>query len=219
MTYALGSIDKMRTFLVKSFRTNFALTLLPIAFMVSHGATIMYVCTGLVDPTIHTILWLTGLAGLFGSISLLELVLYRASGKGWMDNIRQVLRITVLLIICIFGNRLGLVGILGGLVFSEFIGMIFMFAAISSVFHGFTVRMLVPDAARLMTATVALMVVGIIVSNVPVPWETSERLLATLKLGALSLATLAAAWPILLMTGSISRSEVNAIMRIHKAEG
>jgi hypothetical protein len=79
--------------------------------------------------------------------------------------------------------------------------------------------MLLPDALKLTTATVAIMVIGIIVASVPLPWEVSERLLSAIKLGILSLATLMTALPILLMTGSLTRSEVTSILQAQKANG
>jgi O-antigen/teichoic acid export membrane protein len=219
MVFASSSVETMRDFLAKSFRTTFALALLPLAFMASHGTLIVFVWTGLADPAMRMVLGLTCLAGLFGSLSLLELVLYRASGRTWMDNIRQVLRLVVLLLVSIIGDRVGLFGLLCAVVIAEFVGMIFMFPAITSVFRGLTVRMLAPDAVKLMTATVALIAIGIMVANVPVPWAASERILATLKLGVIVLATLVAVLPILLWTGSLTRSEVSTIMQIHKAKG
>lgn len=219
MVYASGSLEKMRVFITKSFRTTFTLALLPLAFMASHGTLIIFAWIGLIDPAIRMILWVMCLAGLFGSLSLLELVLYRASGKTWMDNIRQILRLLVLLLVSTVGDRVGLFGLLCAVVIAEFVGMIFMFPAITSVFRGLTVRMLVPDAVKLMTATLVIIAVGITVANVPVPWEASERIQATLKLGIIVLATIVASLPILLSTGSLTRPEVNEIIQMFKGKG
>ena len=218
MVYASGSVERMRLLLIKSFKTTLALAMLPLAFIASHGTVIVLAWTGRVDPAFGVALWLMCFAGLFKSLSLLALVLYRASGRAWMDNIRQVLRILVLLLISVFGHHLGFFGVLGGLAVAEFVGMIFMFFAITSTFHGLTARMLVPDTAKLTTATLAIIAIGAIVANVPVPWGASDRFLATLKLGELSLATLVAAWPALLLTGSLSRPEVRAILDVFRGE-
>jgi hypothetical protein len=136
-----------------------------------------------------------------------------------MDNIRQASLIVMLIAILSFNHQLGLFGVLGCLALVELAGTIFMFAVIARVFHGFSVRMLFPDVLKLTTATVAIMVIGIIVTNVPLPWEVSERLLSAIKLGILSLATLVTALPILLMTGSLTRLEVTSILQMQKASG
>ena len=74
--------------------------------------------------------------------------------------------------------------------------------------------MLLPDLLKLTTATVAIVAVGAMVANLPVPWRASERLLAMIKLGGVSLASLVAAWPALLLTGSVSRPEGRAILDV-----
>ena len=163
----------MRTFLTKSFRMTFALAVLPLAFMAIHGTLIVFVWVGLVDESLRMVLWLMTLIGLFGALSRLAFILYRASGRTRMDNIRQALLIVMLIVILSFSHQLGLVGVLGCLALVELVGMIFMIAAIVRVFHGFSVRMLCPDVLKLTTATAAIMVIGIIVASVPLPWEVS----------------------------------------------
>lgn len=219
LVYASGSVEKMRTFFAKSFRMTLALVVLPLAFMASNGTLIVFVWMGLVDPSLRMVVLLLSLSGLFNSLSRLAFILYRASGRAWMDNVRQVLLLVALLVILSFNHQLGLFGILGCVALVELMGTIFMFAAVARVFQGLSARMLVSDAVKLLTATVAIIFVGMIVVSVPIPWEASERLLAAFKLGALSMATLVVALPILLMSGSLKRSEVNLILHMRKANG
>ena len=136
-----------------------------------------------------------------------------------MDNVRQVLRVVVLLAVSLFGHDVGFFGVLGGLALAEFLGMIFMSFAIARTFEGLTVRMLVPDTARLGMATLLIVSVGTIAANLPITWGASGSFLAGLRLAMLSLATVVAAWPALRLTGSLSRSEVCAMMQSHKGEG
>lgn len=131
-----------------------------------------------------------------------------------MDNIRQLLRIVVLSLIVIFVHQLGFFGVLGGLVVAELIGMGFMFFVMTSTFHGLRVRMLLPDAVKLTVVTLIVLFVNGVVTNVSVPWEASEQLLATFKLGVLSLTTLVTAWLALLFTGALSKNEINALLQI-----
>lgn len=212
--HASGSVERMLTLLAMSFKTTLMGAMLPLAFIASHGPLILLAWTGQSGPAFRIAFWLICFAALFRSLSLLALVLYRASGRVWMDNIRQVLRILVLVLISIFGHHMGFFGVLGGLVVAEFIGMTFMLFAMNRTFHGFTVRMLLPDTVKLTAVTLMVLLVGGVVANLSVPWEASERLLAISKLGVLSLASLATAWLALRFTGALSKSEVNAMLQM-----
>lgn len=212
--HASGSVDRMLILLAKSFKTTLAVAMLPLAFIASHGPLILLAWTGQSGPAFRLAFWLICFAALFRALSLLALVLYRASGRAWMDNIRQVLRILVLVLISTFGHHMGFLGVLGGLVMAEFIGMAFMLFAMTSTYHGLTARMLLPDTVKLTAATLMVLFVGGIVVNVPIPWEASERLLATLKLGVLSLAFLVTAWFALRITGAVSKNEINAMWQM-----
>jgi hypothetical protein len=116
--------------------------------------------------------------------------------------------------IVIYGHHLGFFGVIGGLAVAELIGMVFMLFAMTSTFHGLTVRMLLPDTVKLTAATLIVLFVGGVVANVSVPWEASERLLASFKLGMLSLTALVTAWLALLFTGALSKNEINAMLQM-----
>jgi O-antigen/teichoic acid export membrane protein len=216
MVFASGSAEETRVLLTKSFKTSLTLAMLPLAFVASHGSFMILAWTGQSDPSFRMVLWLMCLAGLFKSVSLLQLVLYRASGRALMDNLRQVLRILILLSIGLMGRRLGFQGILAGLAAAELIGMIFMFFAMTHAFPGFRVKLLFPETLKLIAATLAMLAVGSVVAHVPVPWTAGERWLAMIRLGGISLASLAVVWPSLLLTGTISKTEGAAILGVFR---
>ncbi len=216
MVYASGSVERMRLLLAKSFKTTLALAILPLGFIGSHGPLILLVWVGRIDPAFQMTVWLMCFAGLFRSLSLLALVLYRASGRAWMDNLRQILRISVLLLMSLFGRQVGFLGVLAGLAVAELIGLMLMLFAIFRTFRGFKAAPMLCDAARLTMATLAIVVVGVIVSSVAAPEGASERALASLKLAECFLAGIAVAWPALFLTGSLLRSELRIILNVFR---
>lgn len=213
LIHASRSAERMLTLVTTSFKTTLMLTMLPLAFIASQGTLVILAWTGQNNPIFQDALWLMCVAAFFKSLSLLALVLYRASGRAWMDNIRQVLRIVVLSLIILFGHRFGFFGVIAGLAVAELSGWVFMFFVMTSTFHGLTGRTLLPHAVKLTATTLMVLLVGGMVANLSVPWELSERLLATFKLGVISLTTLVTACLALLFTGTLSMSEINAMLR------
>lgn len=214
VVYAAGSIEKLRLFFENAFKTTAILTMLPLGFIASHGTLIILAWTGLADPAIQNVLWMMCVSSLCRSLSRLAFVLYRASGRMWMDNLRQVLLISVVVVTVNFGDDLGFIGVLGCLTVAEFIAMIFMLAALSNVFSEFSAKMLVSNLAKLMIATLAMMVISAIVASVLAPWAESERLLTALKLGGIVLVSIVSVLPALFLTNTLSRSEASVIFNI-----
>jgi hypothetical protein len=151
-------------------------------------------------------------AALFKALSLLQLVLYRASGRALLDNIRQVLRIVVILIVAFFSKRLGFEGVLAGMAGAELVGVIFMFYAMAHVFKSFSARILAHDATRLLIATALIISTGAVVGLVRIPGDMSDRIAAAVKLAAIGLGCLIAAWPALTVTNSISNNEKQTVI-------
>jgi O-antigen/teichoic acid export membrane protein len=212
MIYASGASERMRTLLVKSFKAMLGLTLIPMALIAAFGTYVIEAWTGQSDSHLRVALWLICLAGVFQALSWLGAVLYRVSGRAVLDNIREVLRIGLLFGVCIFAPRLGFNGVLAGLVGVEFIGMLFTLFAMMKAFPAFRVKALLPDALRLGAATVGLVVAAGLAAKLPSDSMQNARLLATAKVAAVSLATLLCAYPVLYVTGAISRSEVRSIL-------
>lgn len=211
MVFASGSAERMQALLTKAFKVTLALSLLPLGFISVFGTTMAYAWTGQNDPFFRVAFWLVCLRAMFGSFSLLGLVLYRVSGNALLDNIRQVLRILVVLVIVAFAPKLGFTGVLAGTALSEFLGMVLMMFALTHTFHLFRAKSLLPDAVRLTTAAALILGVGTVASYVPLPGDPGGRLSATLKLVEIGLACLLVAWPSLLRTGAVTRAEGRAL--------
>jgi O-antigen/teichoic acid export membrane protein len=211
MIYGSGSTENMRLLLVKAFKVVIVLSLLPLAFIGSFSELIVYAWTAQDHPSIYVAMWLICIAGFFKAIAVLELVLYRISGKAVIDNVRQASRIVILLGLSAFGARLGFRGILAGLVGLELFGMVLMFLAIAHTFEGFSLRLLLPDLLKVTAATAVILAAGWLVYEMPFVWVSSERLAATLKLCLVATASAIAAFPALYLTRAVSSSEVGAI--------
>lgn len=128
-----------------------------------------------------------------------------------MDNVLQVVRILVLLSIVAFAHKLGYFGVLGGMAFTEFVGMIFMLFALARTFHLFHVNSLLPNTARLATAAILILGAGAIAAQIPFLGSLHGRLLATVKLSEAGLGCLIVGWPVLVRTGSITATEGRAL--------
>jgi O-antigen/teichoic acid export membrane protein len=211
LVFASGSVERMKVLVLKAFKTTYGLSILPLGVVCAAGTTVLYAWTGHKDGSFRTFLLLMSLAGLFQALSLLQLVLYRASGKSLMDNVRQAIRIVILLVIGLLGGYLGLKGILAGLAFAELCGMVFMFLALRHAFRWFSPSLLFADALKLTGVAIATAFLSASVLYLPIPWVASERAVAVIRTCAVGGLTALAAIPLLLLTGALSRSELRVI--------
>jgi len=211
--FTAGSIGAMRALIVKSFKVTFALGLLPLAFMSIFGTTLIYAWTGQSDPSLQAVLWLVCIAGLWQALSILGIVLYRVSGSVVLDNVQQLLRIIIILIVAIFAHRLQFLGVLGGLAFAELVGTVFILHALSNTFDGFKLGQLLPDVLRLSIATSAIVGIGYLTVYLPIPASFAGRIAAAIRLIAASLTCLLAAWPMFWLTRSFSEQEVKTLLK------
>ena len=212
VVFASGSVERMNRFLERSLKAMLAVTLLPLAFVAAFGPTLVRAWTGEVGRVFGTAIALVALANLLKAISLLQLVLYRTTGKALLDNIRQVLRIVLILGVALLGTRLGFNGILTGLVVAELAGVIFMFFAMSITFSGLSPRAIGRDAFRLVIATGIVLLAGFAVATFPISGFASGRAAAAVKLCEVGVACLLAAWPALTVTGSVSVEEQRLVL-------
>ncbi len=212
MMFTAGSAESLKKFFSKSFKVTIAATLPPLAFVCAFGTTMVYAWTGETSPQFRLSILLVSLAALPKAVSLLQLVLYRASGRALHDNISQAIRIVIILIIAFFSRQLGFYGVLAGLAFSEFVGVIFMVVAMSMTFHVFNVKDLVRDTLRISAATALVIGAGAAATLLPMPWAMPERVSALIKLAEISLGCLLMAWPALIVTQSISSAERRSIL-------
>jgi O-antigen/teichoic acid export membrane protein len=216
MVYGTGSAENMRILLTKTLKVSLLLCLLPLAFVSAFGGIIIFAWTGQRDPMLTTAVWMISLAALFKALSLVELVLYRVSGKSLLDNIRQGMRIGMILIVSVLAPQLGVYGVLMGLAVVELISMVFMFVVLTRTFEGFTAKLILPDGAKLVLATAATVAVGIAATYIEPSWVVNERILSVVKLVIVSVVTLIAALPAFLLTRSFSNSEVRAAIDAFK---
>lgn len=212
MVFASGSTEQIKVFLAKSFKVTIAAALVPLAVVAAFGTEMVFAWTGQADPKFKFTLWLTAIAAFLKAISLLQLILYRASGKALLDNIRQALRIAAILAVAYFGVRLGFNGVLIGMAVAELVGVVFMFFAMHATFHAFSGRLFAQDTLRISMATALIVAAGAVASMLPVPWNAGGRVTAAIKLGEIATGCLLAAWPVLLLTKTISLAERRTVL-------
>jgi len=220
MVFASGSAEQIRLFLTKSFKATLAAALLPLSFVAAFGTSVIFAWTGEINAKFQVTLWLGALAALFKAISLLQLILYRASGRALLDNIRQGLRIAAMLGVAFAGRGIGFDGVLIGMATAELVGVVFMFFAMAATFRAFDAGALVRDTLRILCCAALVIGAGMLAAMLPMPWNLTERLAATVKLAQIALGCLIAAWPALLITNSISNAErqtVRALMPHRRA--
>lgn len=214
LVFASGSIERLVRFVKKSFKITLAVTLAPIAFVAAFGTLLVYVWTGQVDPHFKVAIWLVCLCSFLNSISRLQLILYRASGRALHDNIRQAFRLGVLAVLAAFGGITGFYGMLAGLAAAELVGVIYMFFAMTSALQFFKPKNLLPDALRLMLATSAMVGAAAAAATLPEAWSLNGRALALARLALVSLSYLIALWPAATLTRSISGEERRAVLSL-----
>jgi len=212
LVFASRELAQIRVFLAKAFKMALALTIPPLALVSAFGPTMVMAWTGQTAPEFMRVICLTAIAGQFRAISLLQLVLYRATGRALLDNIRQVLRIVVILIVARFQNTLGFEGVLAGMAVAELIGVIFMFFAMSSTFRGFSIKILTQDTLRILGATLLLVTAGAFAAKVPLPWRMTDRIEAFERLAKIGIACLIVSWPAVLLTKALSGAERQTLL-------
>lgn len=213
LMFASGSGERIGRFLRKSFKITLAVTLAPLAFVAAFGGLLVVAWTGQAGPQFRMTVWLVCLASFCGSISRLQLILYRASGHALHDNIRQAVRLAVLAALAVFGGAIGFYGILLGLAIAEFIGVVYMFCAMTSALQFFIPRNLIPDTMKLSGATLLVIAAGVVAAVVvPAPSSMNERASALVKLCEISLACLIAFWPAVSLTRSMSTEEKRTLL-------
>ncbi|GAC1663267.1 MAG: hypothetical protein NVS9B4_17840 [Candidatus Acidiferrum sp.] len=216
MVFATGSAENMRSLVTKAFKATLALALPPLAFASVFGSLMIKAWTGQTNSSFPITFILVSFSSLCSAYSIVALVLYRASGKAIMDNVRQVLRIVTLLAVTVFASRLGFVGTLSGLALSNLVGVVFMLYVMEKTFHAFEVKMILPDALRISLATLVIVAVGALASRLPLPglYGTNDRVTAVFRLGVVTLGCLVAALPAFLLTGSITPQEGKTLLQV-----
>jgi len=211
MIFASGSADRMQALIKKAFKVTFALAVLPLGFIAGFGPTLAFAWTGQQDPAFRATFWLVCCALVFRASSMLSFVLYRTSGRALLDNVVQVLRTICLIAVVALARKLGFDGVLAGMVLTEFVGMSVMLFALTRTFDLFRAKSLLPDAVRLLAASVLILGAGALVSHLPFPFHVEGRFAATMRIFEICLACLIVGWPSLAWTGSITPAEGRAL--------
>jgi O-antigen/teichoic acid export membrane protein len=212
VVFALGSRERSKSFFAKSFKVTLMASLPPLAGVAAFGPTIVLAWTGQVDHWFRMAIWLCALAASFKALAVLQLVLYRASGKAVLDNVWQLIRLTAILVVAIFSKNLGFEGVLGGIAGAELIGLTFMLVAMNRTFQAFSIRTFSVDAMRISTAVAMMVGAGAMAGQISIPWSAGERLSAAIKLGEIAMGCLMMAWPALALTKSVSSSEGRRVL-------
>ena len=207
MVYASGSRDRMNVLLSKGFKVTLGLSLFPMGFIAVFGPTMAFAWTGQSDPSFRAAFLWIALTGIFRSFSLLSLVLYRVSGKAILDNVRQVLRILVILVTALFAKRLGFSGALIGLCVAEFVGMVFMVFALTKTFAMFRVSNLMKDSARWAVSAAAILFAGWLAAQVPFRGNALTRTSSIAQLAVIGAVCVLVAWPALFCTQAVTAAE------------
>lgn len=214
MVYALSSEETMRHFLRNTFKVALALTLLPLAFLAAFGPTVVLAWTGEVDSSFGPALRLLCAAAFCRGLSLLSLVLYRATGGASMDVLRQAVRIVTMLAVAAVASRTGYYSLLGGLLVAEFIGLVCMGCAIKKRMPYFAFRLVAPDTIRLALAAAGILLASTVVVGLASPPMGSEQAQAWFRLAVVALTSIVSTWPFLFLTRFLSAADSRAILGV-----
>jgi O-antigen/teichoic acid export membrane protein len=212
MVYATGSSEKFDALLAKSFKFTLAITLLPLVFLCGFGTDLIKAWTGQDNSAFGITLFFVSAATIANCFGLLGLVLYRASGRTVMDNLREVIRILILLPVVVLANKLGFAGVLAGIAVAEIAGAAFMFYALKTTFPLFKIRPVMGNLFRMSVATLILVCASLALSRLVHFDSLSLRTAAFARLGVAGLVLGVLIYPTMLYTKSITRGEIASIL-------
>lgn len=218
MVYATGSTEQMARLLAQATKITLAMTIVPLGLVCAFGSNLILAWTGQSNSHFALAICLVSLGMLFQGFGLLGLVFYRSTGKAVMDNLRELVKITILAVTAVFSRRLGFYGLLAGMAAAEFVGMIVMLIALGNTFRVFDVKSMLRNTWKLSVATGAMVVVGLLCTFFPAHYVANARMLATVRVGLVGLAILICSYPILLITGAFTKPEVAALLRAFKTK-
>lgn len=213
LVYASGSPNQTVAFIVKSFKALSVISVIPLAFLAVYGAKIAWIWTGRNDSLLWGTICLLCIASIFRALSSLCRVLYRVAGGVVMDNAQLILALAIALVLSPFGAKIGFLGMVFGVsVVGQFLGLVLMIFALTKEFKGFSVRLLAPNFLRFLLATSLIIGVSIAAIYLRLPGDVAPRLLETFRIAVSTIICLSVAGPALILTGSVSRSEVRLLI-------
>ncbi|MCZ2147208.1 MAG: lipopolysaccharide biosynthesis protein [Bryobacterales bacterium] len=219
MMLASATSQRKNTFLRTCFTLYVAITVFPLGFVAAFGTPIIKLWAGRADPQFGTTIYLLSFTGFFSAISRLQLIFYRASGAALHDNIRQVFRLSILLLLTILGRSSTFSGVLTFLAAAEVLGVAYMFFAMARTFVFFRPHSLMPDTLKLLLAATAVVSVAAATAFFPVPLGVGERTLALLNVAEGLGVFLVTSWPALVVTGVLSTDHMNMLSAMTLARG
>ena len=209
LVYASSSLDQTNAFVVKAIKAMSIISIIPLGFIALYGTKIAWVWTGKTDPLLAGTICLLCASSICRSMSSLFRVLYRVSGGAVMDNAQLLLGLAVAFILSPFGPRIGFFAMVAGVsVLGQFLGLVLMCLTMRSRYKGFSLAALAPNLARFCVATAVILGVSLAASYLDLPWNINARVLETIRLLIATLISLLVAGPALLLTGSLSGSEM-----------
>jgi O-antigen/teichoic acid export membrane protein len=214
MVFAAGSAAQMKTLINKSFKVTLVLGLFPLAFLAVLGPRIVLAWTGQATSSLRAAFWLVCAGAVFQAFSTLGLVLYRATGRVLLDNIRLLSQVSILVLIALSAHTLGFYGVLAGLACAELFGALFMLFALNRAFEVFRIRPLLEDALRLTGALAIVLTAAGCSLFLPIPFAATPRLAAAVQLATIAVVCFIASWPALALTKSLTAAESKAIVRM-----
>jgi len=217
--YASSSSETMRLFFIKAFKAMLAISLTPLAFVACFGSMIVLVWTGQSAPTLRPILWLLCLSGLFRSFSSLTRVFYRVSGRSVMDNVQLLSMLVILACVCTLGQQIAPIGMIAGAVLAQLVGMVLIWLTFTAISPGLAMRNLMPEFLRFAIATAGILASAAMAVLIFTPLDRGPRSQAGIQLGVALLVGLAVTGPALLLTRSVSRSEVRIVVNTLRGMG
>jgi hypothetical protein len=129
-----------------------------------------------------------------------------------MDNLREVIRILVLLPVVVLAKKLSFAGVLAGIAVSETVGAVFMFYALKKTFPLFRVRPVMKDFLRMSVATFILVCASLALSGLLHFDDLSLRAAAVARLGVAALVLGVLIYPTMIYTGSVTKGEVASVL-------
>lgn len=211
MVYASDMGERSLRLIVKAYRAVLVLSVLPFGFTAVFGATLVYAWTAQTDPLFRLTFWLMSATALFRSLSLLSLVLYRASGEAIIDNVRQFLRILLLIIVAVLAPTIGFYGLLSGLGIAEVAGLLLMLIAIHRVFPRFPPKIMIWDCLRIIFAAGIVLAVGSLGYLVKLAPTIDGRSSVVLQLIITTCLCIISLWPAVRLTRCITEEEQRQI--------
>ncbi|MCC6586645.1 MAG: hypothetical protein IT168_08000 [Bryobacterales bacterium] len=182
MMFTAAHADTLTSFIKLSFTILLAVVLFPLGFVAACGPPLIMLWAGHTDPRFEATIWILSVLGLLSSISRLQLMFYRASGAALHDNVWQVLRLGLLLLLPMTLWPLDYYGTLAFLAAAEFVGVGYMSLVLQRAYSFFKPLTLIPETAKLIVSASIAITFASLTDVLPLPSGLGNRTLALISL-------------------------------------